>query len=133
MAPRSKVLLAVPPGETDRMARVLAGHDVACVRDCEEARSLLERECFALVILGVHFDDSQMFSLLADIRAHARYRKVPVLCMLGEHGPAMSDIAVEGLDPSRAPRTARGGIQVPSAGARRRTTDSSTCRSGTVQ
>jgi hypothetical protein len=30
-----------------------------------------------MIIVGVHFDESQMFMLLADIRAHARYRKVP--------------------------------------------------------
>ena len=27
----------------------------------------------------MNFDESQMFSLLGDIRAHARYRKVPIL------------------------------------------------------
>ena len=116
MAPPSKVLLAVPPEETDRLARVLAGHDVACVRDCEEARALLERERFALVILGVHFDESQMFSLLADIRAHARYRKVPILCVLGEHGPAVSDIAIEGLDHAVKAMTANGFLNLGNYG-----------------
>ena len=50
------------------------------------------------MLLGVHFDESQMFSLLGDIRAHAKYRKVPILCVLGTWGRMLSEVAVEGLD-----------------------------------
>src|SRR5262245_51541001 len=97
-APRTKVLLAVGPDKTDRMQRVVSGHDVTKVETCEEARTLLESEEFGLVVLGVHFDESQMFSLLGDIRAHAAYRKVPILCVLGSKGKMLSDVAIEGLD-----------------------------------
>lgn len=51
-----------------------------------------------MVIVGVHFDESQMFTLLADIRAHAKYRKVPILCVLGNRGRVLSEVAIEGLD-----------------------------------
>ena len=51
-----------------------------------------------MVIVGVHFDESQMFTLLGDIRSHAKYRKVPVLCVLGSWGRMLSEVAVEGLD-----------------------------------
>jgi PleD family two-component response regulator len=97
-APRSRVLLAVSPGGAARLRRVLDGHDVTLVRTRKEAWALLESERFAMVILGVHFDESQMFSLLADIRAHAKYRKVPVLCVLSAPTKVLSDIAIEGLD-----------------------------------
>src|SRR5262245_7205276 len=97
-APRSKVLLAVIPDKQERIERILAGHDVTCARDSDHARKLLETEEFALVVLGVHFDESQMFSLLGDIRAHARYRKVPILCVLGSRGRYLGDMAIEGLD-----------------------------------
>jgi DNA-binding response OmpR family regulator len=56
------------------------------VKTGDEARSLLENEKFGLVVISVHFDESQMFTLLADIRAHAKYRKVPILCVLGNLG-----------------------------------------------
>jgi hypothetical protein len=46
----------------------------------------------------VHFDESQMFSLLADIRAHAMYRKVPVLCVLSTPSKVITGVAIEGLD-----------------------------------
>lgn len=34
----------------------------------------------------------------ADIRAHSKYRKVPVVCVLGSWGRMLSEIAIEGLD-----------------------------------
>lgn len=97
-APRSKVLLAVSAGGVARLRRVLDGHDVTLVKTRREAWTLLEKERFSMVILGVHFDESQMFSLLADIRAHALYRKVPVLCVLSVPSKVISDVAIEGLD-----------------------------------
>jgi PleD family two-component response regulator len=107
-APRTKILLAVGPDKTGRMGRILSGHDVTPVSTCDDARALLEREEFGLVILGVHFDESQMFSLLGDIRAHAAYRKVPILCVLGYKGRVLSDVAVEGLDHAVKAMTANG-------------------------
>ena len=107
-APRTKVLLAVGPDKTGRMQRILSGHDVRQVDTCNVARALLEGEEFGLVILGVHFDESQMFSLLGDIRAHAAYRKVPILCVLGHKGRVLSDVAIEGLDHAVKAMTANG-------------------------
>ena len=97
-APRTKILVAVVHDNRERLARVLEGHDLIFVDNGDDARDLLEREPFGLVMLGVHFDESQMFSLLADIRSHARYRKVPILCVLGSWGRMLSEVAVEGLD-----------------------------------
>jgi hypothetical protein len=97
-APKTRILVAVVPENEDRMSRILHGHELAFVHTGEEARSLLEKEKFGLVALSVHFDESQMFSLLGDIRAHAKYRKVPILCVLGTWGRMLSEVAVEGLD-----------------------------------
>jgi PleD family two-component response regulator len=108
VAPSSKILLAVGPDKTGRMRRILSGHDVRQVDTCNDARELLESEEFELVILGVHFDESQMFSLLGDIRAHAAYRKVPILCVLGHKGRVLSDVAIEGLDHAVKAMTANG-------------------------
>jgi PleD family two-component response regulator len=98
LAPKSRILLAISPDSEDRLTRLLFGHDAASVKTSDEARTLLEQEEFALVILGVQFDESQMFSLLGDIRAHARYRKVPILCVLESRGRYLADVSIEGLD-----------------------------------
>jgi PleD family two-component response regulator len=106
LAPTTKILVAMETAE--RIARVLAGHDLTIVKTCDEARLLLERDTFGIVLLGVHFDESQMFSLLGDIRAHAQYRKVPILCVLGGRGRILTDVAVEGLDHAVKAMTANG-------------------------
>ena len=97
-APKTRIMLAVVHDNRERLERVLAGHDLVFVESSDEARHLVENERFGLVLLGVHFDESQMFSLLGDIRAHAMYRKVPILCVLGTWGRMLSEVAVEGLD-----------------------------------
>jgi len=81
----------------ERLARILARHELTAV-DTSEAAMLALEDKHGIVILGVHFDDSQMFLLLGDIRSHSGYRKVPILCVLGSRGRAITDIAVEGLD-----------------------------------
>ena len=94
---KTKILLAVTPDMLERLQRVLARHDLTLVSDVAEAMSALE-SYFGMVIISVHFDESQMFSLLGDIRAHSGYRKIPILCVLGSRGRALTDVAVEGLD-----------------------------------
>jgi CheY-like chemotaxis protein len=97
-APRTRVLVAVLHDNRERLTRVLEGHDLVFVDNGDDARELLEREVYGLVLLGVHFDESQMFSVLGDIRSRAKYRKVPILCVLGSWGRMLSEVAVEGLD-----------------------------------
>jgi PleD family two-component response regulator len=97
-APPTKILVAVGNDNRERLTRVLEGHELVFVDDGDAARECLENYRFGLVCLGVHFDESQMFSLLGDIRSHAMYRKVPILCVLGSWGRMLSEVAVEGLD-----------------------------------
>lgn len=95
--PRSKILLAVTPDMLERFQRILDRHETTFVSTAGEAMRALS-DHFKMVILSVHFEESQMFTLLVDIRAHSNYRKIPTLCVLGAHGPVISDVAIEGLD-----------------------------------
>ncbi|TMH72292.1 MAG: hypothetical protein E6H57_03720 [Betaproteobacteria bacterium] len=97
--PKSRILLAVTPDMRERFQRILERHETKFVGTAGEAiRALDDLEHFRMVILSVHFDESQMFSLLGDVRAHSNYRKIPILCVLGARGPAISEVAIEGLD-----------------------------------
>lgn len=96
--PQANILLAVSPDKGDRLRKLLEGHTLTVVASSAEAMAALRTTSFGMVLIGVHFDESRMFTLLCDIRQHAKYRKVPILCVLGERGPALSDVAVEGLD-----------------------------------
>jgi hypothetical protein len=63
----------------------------------EDAEAALQARQFALVILGVHFDESRMFELLRLVRIYDRNRLTPVVCVLSRKSK-MSDVAIEGLD-----------------------------------
>jgi hypothetical protein len=95
---RSRVLLAATADVQERFERILHRHETVRVTSAAEAMRALNGQ-FKLVVLSVHFDESQMFSFLGDIRSHSGYRKIPILCVLGEQrGKAITDVAVEGLD-----------------------------------
>src|SRR5882724_1482474 len=96
---RSRILAAVTSDLRERFERVLQRHELVEVQSASEALQALQGERFKIVLISVHFDESQMFSLLGDIRSHSRYRKIPILCVLGvQRGRAITDVAVEGLD-----------------------------------
>ena len=94
--PRTRILLAVSAELGERFRRILERHELTFVERSDQAMRELG-EHYGMVILGVHFDESQMFTLLGDIRAHSGYRKIPILCVLGQRG-RVSEIAIEGLD-----------------------------------
>src|SRR3954468_17146903 len=105
--PSTKVVIAATPLVRARLARVLAGHDLHFAETTEAVMSLLSNDKYGMVIISVHFDESQMFTLLGDIRAHSKYRKVPIVCVLAERG-RLSEVAVEGLDHAIKAMTANG-------------------------
>jgi hypothetical protein len=106
--PSTRILIAATPAVRERLRRILTGHDLTMAERVPDAMAYLAKDRFGIVILSVDFDESMMFALLADIRGHAaKYRKVPVLCVLGEPG-VLSEVAVEGLDHAVKAMTANG-------------------------
>jgi PleD family two-component response regulator len=94
---RTRVLVAVSDETRPRVERVLAGHDLVIARSSMEAEKALARHDFALIVLGVNFDESRMFELLAYVRAQERHHVVPVLCVLGS-SRRLTAMAVEAID-----------------------------------
>lgn len=93
----SKILVADAP-EADRpISIILAGHEVAFVRTLGGAQRALEREKFALILVGVHFDDSRMFDLLRHLQASGPPPGCAVIGMRSRNfvSPA---ITIEGLE-----------------------------------
>ena len=108
--PPSEILLAVTVDNTVRLTQLLEGHLLTFVKTQDEAmQHLLRSNSFAIIIIDVHFHESQMFTLMGDIRTHAKYRKVPMLCVLGAtRGRALSEVAIQGLDHAVKAMTANG-------------------------
>jgi PleD family two-component response regulator len=92
-------MLAIVADKVELWRRILEGHELVLVMTLREAmQRLAEADGFRLVVIGVHFDESRMFTLLGDIRAHPKYRNIPVLVVLSPGQYAFSGIAVEGID-----------------------------------
>jgi len=88
----TKILLADTPNGDRRLTEILAGYELVVVRNLQEARGALAQDGIALVLIGVHFDDSRMFDLLRGLQDSS----IPVACMrsLRFASPAIS---LEGL------------------------------------
>jgi DNA-binding response OmpR family regulator len=91
------ILVADGPDMKDRLAAVLAGHELTFARSLQQATALLESRDFDLVIVGVHFDESRMFDLLRHIRSGGRNSRARVVCILG-HRFGSQAISIEGLE-----------------------------------
>ena len=94
-----KIVLAIVSDKVRLWRRILEGHELVFVMTLGEAvQCLAEEDDLRMVIIGVHFDESQMFTLLGDIRAHPKYRHIPTLVVLSPGQYAFSKIAVEGIE-----------------------------------
>ena len=89
------ILLAVEDAE--RLKRILAGHELTVTASVDQAKSELQKREFALIVLGVHFDESRMFELLRLVRTYKTNQLTPVVCMLTTVS-RLSNVAIEGLD-----------------------------------
>lgn len=89
------ILIAVD--DCERLERILAGHKLTIPWSVEEAKKLLEKHEYAMVVLGVLFDESRMFELLRLVRTLDKNRLTPVVCVLSAQ-TRLSDVAIEGLD-----------------------------------
>jgi DNA-binding response OmpR family regulator len=81
-----RILVADVPQMDGRYAAALAGWEIVFVRTMSEARHALAAERYDLVVIGVYFDDSQMFDLLRAIRSGETHTKVPIVCVRGRPG-----------------------------------------------
>lgn len=93
---RDKPILVAVAG-AERLQRILVGHHLTMTESVEEAKAELQKREFAMVILGVNFDESRMFELLRLVRTYKVNQLTPVVCMLTTPS-RLSDVAIEGLD-----------------------------------
>jgi DNA-binding response OmpR family regulator len=92
-----RVLVADTPEGDRRIAAILAGYELEFVRTLDAARRALQDDGFALVLIGVHFDDSRMFDLLRYMRANPEKPGRCVVCMRSQRF-ASTAITIEGLE-----------------------------------
>jgi len=101
------IFVATVPVAAQRLRAILAGHRVYCAEKYADAAHALSRERYALAILGVYFDESRMFDVLAHARASAKNATTPVVCVVGIRG-RLSHLLIRSLEQTlnAMPRTA---------------------------
>jgi hypothetical protein len=100
--------MCVVPDTAERLTRILEGHELVFAVSRAEAAQYLDRDRFGMVVVGVHFDDAQIFTLIGDIRLHAKYRKVPILVVYSPGPYDLTEVAVEAIDRAVLALTANG-------------------------
>jgi CheY-like chemotaxis protein len=94
-----KHILVADTSDSDRrLSAILGGHDLLFARTMGEAQRLLAQRPFDLVMVGVHFDDSQMFDLVRHIRAGGSHAERPVACVRSHRFASAASISIEGLE-----------------------------------
>jgi hypothetical protein len=73
-----RILAAVHPDTSERISRILEGHDVRVVRTVEDAQAQLANDDIDIIFVGAHFDESRMFDFLTFLRRHVQHRKIPI-------------------------------------------------------
>ena len=79
VAPRA--LIATLPAAARRLQAVLCAYPTSVARTVHEAQNALAAERFALLVLGIYFDESRMFDVMSYARAGGRNRDVPIVCV----------------------------------------------------
>ena len=83
----------------DRLVRILGRHELVFVNTRAEVLQHINEDGYAMVILDVNFDDSQMFNVLGDVRLHTKHRTTPILAIYSRGSRnRVSDLMLQGLD-----------------------------------
>lgn len=84
----ARILLADTPEGTANLEGILApGHALSPVHEIRTALEMLRQQTFELIILGVRFDDSQMFDLLQEIPQIENCAGTPIICVCTRDTP----------------------------------------------
>src|SRR5262249_52727669 len=76
-ATNAKIMLAIVANKVQLWQRILDGHELVFAMTLRDAmQRLADEDDLRMVIIGVHFDESRMFTLLDDIRACPKYRNI---------------------------------------------------------
>ena len=92
-----KILVADTPDGDRRISAILPEHELVFVRTLDQAQRALARAQFALVLVGVHFDESRMFDLLRHLQVSNGHAGCAVICMRSQQFESPA-ITIEGLE-----------------------------------
>jgi DNA-binding NtrC family response regulator len=80
---KSQILIACLPQAYTRIFAILPGHELSFASTLSDAKEAIGTQHFNMIMIGVHFDESNMFDLLHHVRADDKHGQVPVVCFRG--------------------------------------------------
>jgi CheY-like chemotaxis protein len=81
----------------ERLARLMAGHELTAVTTLGEACAALQKGNFDLILVSVRFDESRLFDLLRYVKADERLATIPIACLYGLTGSTASKLTLEAM------------------------------------
>jgi len=95
----ARILIADTLDGAVTLERILQGHDYHVVNTMRAAEKLLKDEVFDLIVAGLHFDESQMFELIREVRKSQKNATRPIICFCSRE-TSMSRLMYESLESS---------------------------------
>ena len=82
-----RVLIADTLRGSESLLRILQGHVCTVVNTLREGRVQLASRQFDLIVVGLHFDGSQMYELMQAVKQDARNSDRPMACFCSRESP----------------------------------------------
>ncbi len=76
----STILIAHAAEGGGSLERILRGHNLTFVTEMRDAQIELVANTFDMIVATLHFDESQMFELLREIRRNPKSAATPIIC-----------------------------------------------------
>lgn len=95
----ARILIADTLEKAVTLERILEGHDLTVVSTMSEAETQLKEEAFDLIVAAIHFDDSQMFELIREVKKSGKNANKPIICFCSRDTP-MSRLIHQSLETS---------------------------------
>ncbi len=97
----AKILIADTLKDAGSFSELLTGHELTSIKTLKSGKQELTEHDFDLIVATLHFDDSQMFEFLQEVRAIPRNSGKPIICFCTRN-TAMTQLMHETLHRSTA-------------------------------
>ena len=93
----ARILLGATPEGAVSLERILQGHECTVVSTMNAAQTTLGAQAFDLIIAALHFDESQMFALIEEVKKSRMNADKPIICFCWRDTP-ISRVMHESLE-----------------------------------
>jgi CheY-like chemotaxis protein len=93
----ARILIAGSTEGGESLERILKGHNCTVVLSLSAAQTQLKTQAFDLIAATLHFDDSQMFEFIREVKKSGKNVDKPIICFCSRNTP-MSRLMHESLE-----------------------------------